>query len=81
LEQRAKQAHRRVEDELLDVVATAVPAADPLPEDLAAAIAPLPLLDDEALWRAARSHLPAEDATHMEALHDKRPRVSPLPSM
>ena len=70
--ERARQAHRSVEEELLEVVATAVPAGDGLPEDLQAAIAPLPLLDDEALWRAARSHLPAEAAARMEALHDKR---------
>jgi len=72
LEQRARQAHRSVEDELLEVVATAVPVEARLPADLAAAIAPLPLMDDEALWREARSHLPAADATLMEALHDKR---------
>src|SRR6187402_876938 len=72
LTQRARQAHRSVEDELLEVVATAVPASDTLPDDLTAAIAPLPLLDDEALWRAARSHLPAEDVSQMEAFHDKR---------
>lgn len=72
LTQRARQAHRSVEDELLEVVATAVPATDALPEDLRAAIAPLPLLDDDALWRAARDHLPAKDAARMEALHNKR---------
>lgn len=49
LTQRARQAHRSVEDELLEVVATAVPATDALPEDLRAAIAPLPLLDDDPL--------------------------------
>jgi hypothetical protein len=72
LVERAKQAHRSVEDELMEVVATAVPDDDGLPEDLAAAIAPLPLLDDAELWRAARSHLPADAVTRMQALHDKR---------
>lgn len=72
LAERARQAQRSVEDEVIEVVATAVPAGDGLPEDLAAAIAPLPLLDDEALWRAARGHLPREAAAHMEALHEKR---------
>jgi len=51
-----------------------VPVADELPADLAEAISPLALLDDQALWRAARSHLPLEAATQTEALHFKRQR-------
>ena len=74
LKQRAEQTRRTVEAELLEVVATAVPIADELPPDLAEAISPLALLDDEALWRAARSHLPAEAASQMEELHLKRQR-------
>jgi hypothetical protein len=63
-----------VEAELLEVVASAVPVADDLPVDLAQAISPLALLDDEALWRAARSHFPAEAVAQMEQLHLKRQR-------
>ena len=74
LKQRAEQTHRSVEAELLEVVAAAVPVADDLPADLAQVISPLALLDDEALWRAARSHLPAEAAAQMEQLHLKRQR-------
>lgn len=74
LKRRAEQAHRSVEAELLEVVATAVPVADDLPADLAEAISPLALLDDEALWRAARSHFPEEAAAQMEQLHLKRQR-------
>ncbi len=74
LKRRAEQTRRTVEAELLEVVATAVPIADELPPDLAEAISPLALLDDEALWRAARSHLPAEAASQMEELHLKRQR-------
>jgi len=48
--------------------------ADELPADLNEAISPLTLLDDQALWRAARSHLPAEAAAQMENLHLKRQR-------
>jgi hypothetical protein len=70
----AEQTHRSVEAELLEVVAAAVPVADDLPADLAQVISPLALLDDEALWRAARSHLPAEAAAQMEQLHLKRQR-------
>jgi hypothetical protein len=47
-------------------------AADNLPEDLSAILASLPLLDDDALWRAARDHLPSNDAAQIEALHNKR---------
>ena len=74
LERRAAQTHRTVEDVLLDVLATAVPLADDLPPDLAEALSPLALLDEAALWRAARSHLSAEAAAELEALHLKRQR-------
>jgi plasmid stability protein len=59
LERRAAETHRTVEDVLLDVLVTAVPLADELPADLTEALSPLTLLDDAALWRAARSHLPS----------------------
>jgi len=74
LKQRAEQTHRSVEDELLEVVAVAVPVVDDLPADLADAISPLSVLNDDALWRAARSHLPVEAATRIEDLHLKRQR-------
>ncbi len=74
LKSRANQAHRTVEDELIQVVATAVPVGDELPVDLDEAISPLSLLDDDALWRAARTHLPTEAAAQMEDLHLKRQR-------
>jgi len=51
-----------------------VPVANELPADLAEAISPLSLLDDESLWRAARTRLPAESATQLESLHLKRQR-------
>src|SRR5437867_628256 len=74
LKQRAAQTERTVEDEALDVLVTAVPVADELPADLAEAISPLALLDDEALWRAARSRLAAEVAQRLEELHLKQQR-------
>ena len=74
LKERAEQTHRSVEAEVLEVVAAAVPVADDLPADLAQVISPLALLDDEALWRAARSPLPAEAGAQMEQLHLKRQR-------
>lgn len=74
LQRRANQARHTVEDELLEVVATALPTEDALPPDLSEALSPLPLLDDTALWRAARSHLAAEFAAELEQLHIKRQR-------
>jgi plasmid stability protein len=76
LQRRAEQANRTVEAEVLDVLATAVPVADELPADLAEALSPLALLDDESLWRAARSRLAAEAAEQLEGLHLKRQRES-----
>jgi plasmid stability protein len=74
LKKRAEQANRTVEAELLDVLATAVPVAEELPADLEAALSPLALLDDESLWRAARSRLAPEAAADLESLHLKRQR-------
>jgi len=74
LKRQAEQTHRSVEAELLEAVASAVPADDELPNDLAEALSPLALLDDQALWRAARSHLSAEAADQLESLHLKRQR-------
>lgn len=72
LKRRADRSHRTVEAELLEMVVSAVPVADELPAELEDAISPLALLDDEALWRAARSHFPAEASAQLESLHLKR---------
>ena len=74
IKRRADQSHRPVEVELLDLVAISIPGGDELPDDLAEAIASLTLLDDQALWRAARSRLAADIATRLEDLHRKRQR-------
>ena len=74
LQWRANQARHTVEDELLEVVATALPASEELPAEIEQALSPLPLLEDAALWRAARSHLAVELADELEQLHLKRQR-------
>jgi plasmid stability protein len=74
LKQRAEQAKRSVEAELLDVLATAVPESDELPAELQQANTSLQLLDNEALWRAARGRLAGELAAELETLHFKRQR-------
>ena len=70
LKRRAAQTQRTIEAELLEVVAASVP--EELPAEIAAAVAPLPLLDDDDLWRAARNRLPAETTDRLEVLHRQR---------
>ena len=72
LKERAEQSNRTVEDETVDVLAAALPTADALSADLHEAVAPLALLDDAALWRAARSGLAEEARTRLEELHLKQ---------
>jgi hypothetical protein len=48
--------------------------AEDLPDDLNQTMTSLALLDDEALWRAARSHLPPETADQLERLHLQQQR-------
>ena len=74
IKERAEQAQRTVEAELLEVVASAVPAADRLPDDLQTALDALATLDDDALQRAAQSRLPGEASAEMERLNLKRQR-------
>jgi plasmid stability protein len=74
LRERALEMQHSVEDEVLEVLTTAVPVATDLPPDLAEAISPLAVLDDAALWQAARSRFPAEAAQQLEDLHLKRQR-------
>jgi plasmid stability protein len=73
LARRATKTHRTVEAELVEAVITSLPEEpDELPADMAEAIDALHLLDDEALWRAARTCLAPEKAADLEALHIKR---------
>jgi plasmid stability protein len=74
LREQARRANRTVEAELLDVLAAAVPAADGLPPELAAAVASLSLLDDAALWQTARNRLADDLSRRAEDLHHKRQR-------
>lgn len=74
LKERAEQTQRSVEAEMLEVLVTAMPEGNGLPQDLEAALAPLALLEDAALWRAAQSRLAAEATAQIEELHLKRQR-------
>jgi plasmid stability protein len=73
LARRASRSQRTIEAELLQAVTTSLPEEpDELPADMAEAIAALHLLDDDALWRAARTSLPPEKAANLEKLHIRR---------
>ncbi len=72
--ERAKRARRSLEAELLKAVEAAGPESDELPPQLARAVSELHELDDEALWRVARDHLPRKAAHELEALNHKQQR-------
>jgi len=72
VEKRAKQTKRSVESELLAVVAQAMANEDALPEELSTLLDELALLEDKALWHAARARMKAGESAQMEKLHLKR---------
>jgi plasmid stability protein len=74
LKARAEQTQRSVEAEALDALVASVPVVDELPADLEASLAQLRLLDDKALWRAARTTFAADAARQLEDFHLKRQR-------
>ena len=71
IEQRALEAHRSVEAEIVDTVAAAV-TPPKLSSDLLEAVEGLEVLDDEALWRAVRLRVPEEVSARVEDLNWKR---------
>jgi plasmid stability protein len=71
---RARQANRSVEAEVLSVLSSAVPIDGGLPPDLTEALAALDLLDEPALRRAADTRLSPEASAELEALHFKERR-------
>jgi len=75
LKQRAAQTKRSVEDELLEVVNTALPSTsnqNDVPSELDAELAAMVYWSDKALWKAGRDHFPAKSSVRLEALHHKR---------
>lgn len=70
----ASALQRRVEEVLLEVVATALPPLTTLPRDLADEVANLAFLNDAALFKVARSTVPAEQHTEMTELLERKGR-------
>jgi len=79
IEQRARRMQRSVEDELVAVVAEALPALEELPADISDELDQLTFLSDEELWEVARTALPPEDSERMQALLLKRQREGLTP--
>jgi hypothetical protein len=77
---RAERAHRSLEAEILDVVATVAADEEELSQDLAEAIGDLELLNDDELWRAAQNRLPDDAKSQLEALNLKQQRVKLTPA-
>lgn len=69
---RAERARRSVEVEILEFVASAAEDLGDLPADLAEAVEGLGVLNDEALWAAARNRVPVEQSEELEALNLKQ---------
>lgn len=76
---RARRSRQPLETEVLDLVSAAVDEQR-LPDDMAAALESLSLLDDTALRRAARSTLGAEQQDQLKALNYKQQDEGLTPS-
>jgi len=72
VKQCAEQTGRTIEDQVLDILAAAMWTSEDLPAELARTLTALVLLDDAALWRAARSQLDPSAGERIAALHDQR---------
>lgn len=77
---RAERAHRSLEAELLDAVATVAADEEELSDEVAKALADLELLSDEELWRTARNRLSDEARSRHEALNIKQQREKLTPA-
>lgn len=74
-QERAQHTQRTVEEELVEALASIVLDDDTLPADVAAALAPLATMSNDALWETSRdSHLSPAAAAHLEELNQKRQR-------
>ncbi len=71
---RANRAHRSLEAELLNAVATVAQDEEELSPGLAKTMEDLELLTDEELWRAARNSLSDKARTQLQTLNFKQQR-------
>ena len=73
---RAQRMRRSVEDELVEVVSTAMPTMEALPSDIVDDLEQLTYLTDAEMWEAARTTLPRQNSERMQALVLKRQGAS-----
>jgi hypothetical protein len=69
---RARQANRTVEAEVVELLADATAADEALPADIEAAVAAIGSLDEPALRVAAESRLSRKESARLASLHRKR---------
>ncbi len=74
LEQRAATSKRSIEAELVGVVASVMVGVGELTPELALRLEHMRLLDDQALWKAARSQLSKKALAQLQTLNYKRQR-------
>ena len=72
---RAQRMRRSIEDELVEVVSTAMPTMEALPSDIVDDLEQLTYLTDAEMWEAARTTLPRQNSERMQALVLKRQGV------
>ncbi len=70
----ARRMHRSVAEEVVAVVASALPTIHDLPSELADELQELELLSDAELWQAAKTKLSDEEAEQMQTLVWKQQR-------
>ncbi len=71
---RAHRMQRSVEEEVVAVVADALPTINDLPIELTEELEELALLSDAELWQAAQTKLGEEEAAQMQTLVSKQQR-------
>lgn len=72
LQRIAQTLQRPLEEFLVEAVTTALPLLDDLPPDMMDDMVALALLNDEALWRVARSTLSLAGQERLDSLLDKQ---------
>jgi hypothetical protein len=77
LRTRAEQSKRTMQEELVHVVAMAVPSQSLLPESLQQALDQLDTLSDDKLWEAAALHVADASVDRLDELSNDR-RSRPL---
>lgn len=78
IQRAAEKVQRPVEDILVEAVAAVAPVMDSAPLEMRSSLAQMAYLNDAALWQAARTTMPVEQRTRLEALHQQQQAGHPL---